>query len=122
MNSYSKWVACWGNGISITEQKEAMYAKDITLRYPIKMCFSGDALRLHFNNFTGSETVVLTKVFVDKNQVLFNGKGECVIEPGKCVVSDELRMDIVAGETVDVDIYLEDFTQMNAGVLITGPL
>ena len=122
MNSYSKWVACWGNGISITEQKEAMYAKDITLRYPIKMCFSGDALRLHFNNFTGSETVVLTKVFVDKNQVLFNGKEECVIEPGKCVVSDELRMDIVAGETVDVDIYLEDFTQMNAGVLITGPL
>ena len=30
---YTKWVACWGNATSITDQKEAMYAKNITLRY-----------------------------------------------------------------------------------------
>lgn len=122
MCRYSKWVACWGNGISITEQKEAMYAKDITLRYPIKMCFSGDALRLHFNNYTGTEAVTLSKIFVGKNQVFFGGKRECVMEPGKSIVSDEISISVNAGDTLEVDIYLGGYTQMNAGVLITGPL
>ena len=40
---YTKWVACWGNAPSITDQKEAMYAKNITLRYPIRMVFDGCA-------------------------------------------------------------------------------
>ena len=122
MCRYRKWVACWGNGISITEQKEAMYAKDITLRYPIKMCFSGDALRLHFNNYTGTEAVTLSKVFVGENQVFFGGKRECVMEPGKSIESDEISISVNAGDTLDIDIYLGEFTQMNAGVLITGPL
>ena len=43
---YTKWVACWGNATSITDRREAVYAKDITLRYPVKMCFGGDRLRL----------------------------------------------------------------------------
>lgn len=122
MNEYSKWVACWGNGISITDQKEAMYSKDITLRYPIKMCFDGDRLRLHFSNYTGTEAVTLSKVFVGDIPVLFSGETEGVIRPGELLLSDEVVIEVTAGDLLDVDIYLADYTQMNSGVYITGPL
>lgn len=131
---YTKWVACWGNATSITDQVEAMYAKHLTLRYPIQMCFSGKALRLHFSNLTGTEAVKLDVVNIAKTvddksidtdtlcAVTFNGQTKICIEPGQEVVSDAMDFDVVAGETVSVSIYLKDYTQMNAGVLITGPL
>ena len=53
-NKYTKWVACWGNATSITDQKAAMYAKNITLRYPIRMVFNGNKLRFRFSNLTGT--------------------------------------------------------------------
>lgn len=122
MSTFSKWVACWGNGVSITDQREAMYAKNITLRYPIKMCFNGNKLRLHFCNYTGTEDVCLNKVYVDDKQVYFDGKEEGIIPAGGFIVSDEVSIEIIAGQSVDIDIYLKDCTQMNSGVLITGPL
>ena len=63
MNNNTKWVACWGNATSITDRREATYAKNLTLRYPIRMCFSGSQLRFRFSNLTGTEPVVLSKVF-----------------------------------------------------------
>lgn len=133
-NQYSKWVACWGNATSITDQKEAMYAKNLTLRYPIRMCFSGSRLRFHFSNLTGTEPVTLSEVYVavaksdkeidktSQKQILFQGKQSGAIAPGQEVVSDEVAFAVQAGMTISVSIYLEDYTQMNAGVLITGPL
>ena len=130
MTKYTKWVACWGNATSITDRKEAVWAKDLTLRYPVKMCFSGAALRLRFSNLTGTEPVTLTRVYVAKQkgrpyqalQVLFGGKESVTMAPGTEVESDALTLDITAGEMVEVSIYLGEFTQMNAGTLITGPL
>lgn len=126
---YNKWVACWGNATSITDRKECVYAKDITLRYPIRMCFSGSMLRMRFSNLTGTEPVTLTKVCVAKQcddykplALSFGGNGSVTIAPGTEVESDALAMDITAGETIDVSIYLGECTQMNAGTLITGPL
>lgn len=119
---YTKWVACWGNATSITDRKEAVYAKDITLRYPIRMCFSGSKLRFRFSNLTGTESVTLTKVFAEKSAVTFGGARNVCIEPGQEITSDEIAMDVEAGQTVNVSIYLGDYTQMNAGTLITGPL
>ena len=119
---YTKWVACWGNATSITDQKEAMYAKDITLRYPIRMVFDGCALRLHFSNLTGTEPVTLSKVYIEQTPVTFGGEKSIVIEPGKEVASDEIAYEVKAGTDVNVNIYLGEVTQMNAGVLITGPL
>ena len=66
MDKYTKWVACWGNATSITDRREAVYAKDITLRYPIRVVFGGDMLRLRFSNLTGTEPVTLSKVIVAK--------------------------------------------------------
>lgn len=126
---FTKWVACWGNATSITDRRECVYAKDITLRYPIRICFNGSKLRLRFSNLTGTEPVTLTKVFVAKTDgcyqpvaVTFDGKASVRIAPGTEVNSDETAMDIQAGETAEVSIYLGECTQMNAGTLITGPL
>jgi len=128
---YTKWVACWGNATSITDRKEAVYAKDITLRYPMRICFSGSHLRLRFSNLTGTEPITLTRVFVTKEDtekpyspipVTFDGKTHLTLAPGKESESDAVACEIVAGQTISVSIYLGDYTQMNAGTLITGPL
>lgn len=128
-NRFTKWVSCWGNATSITDRKEAVYARDITLRYPIRICFDGSRLRLRFSNLTGTEPVTLTHVCVARQSddcqpqsVLFAGNRQVVIQPGTEVQSDEVPLDVSAGETVEISIYLGDFTQMNAGTLITGPL
>ena len=132
-NQFSKWVACWGNATSITDRKEAVYAKDITLRYPIRICFSGSKLRFHFSNLTGTEPITITSAFVAKNtdnrntpyqpvSITFTQSSSVSILPGNEILSDEISIDITAGETVEVSLYFDNFTQMNAGTLITGPL
>lgn len=126
---YTKWVACWGNATSITDRKECVYAKDLTLRYPIKMCFSGNKLRFRFSNLTGTQDNTITKAFVAKQSetytsvpITFNKETSVTIKPGTEVTSDEILFDVSAGETVNISLYLGDYTQMNAGTLITGPL
>lgn len=127
------WVSCWGNATSITDRREAVYSKDITLRYPIRICFEGSKLRFRFSNLTGTEPVTLTRVFVAKrsnNQdnykpvpVTFTqGQPSVTILPGSEVQSDEIPFNTHSGTEVEVSIYLGDYTQMNAGTLITGPL
>lgn len=131
-SKFSKWVSCWGNATSISDRKEAVYAKDITFRYPVTVFFSGDKLRLRFSNLTGTEPVTLSKVFIAKtteikNQyspvcVTFNGKKDVKIQPGEEITSDETPLEIKAFDRIEISIYCEDYTQLNAGTLITGPL
>lgn len=131
MTTFSKWVAAWGNATSITDRREAVYAKDITLRYPIRIVFDAERVRLRFSNLTGTEPVILTHVSLalrpqDGSRVnlplLFGGSRGVSILPGCEVTSDELVANIKAGDYIDVSIYLGSVTQMNAGTLITGPL
>lgn len=126
---FTKWVACWGNATSITDRKECVYSKDLTLRYPIRICFSGSKLRFRFSNLTGTEDVNLTKAFVAKKAdsyisvpITFSGNASAAIAPGTEIESDEIPFEVSAGETVEVSMYLKGYTQMNAGTLITGPL
>ena len=127
---FTTWVACWGNATSITDRKEANYARNLTLRYPIRVCFSGSKLRFHFSNLTGTEPVTITKAFVAKSAngdeeykpVAITAAGSLTIQPGKELLSDEIPFDVTAGDTIEVSLYLGDFTQMNAGTLVTGPL
>ena len=128
-NEYTKWVACWGNATSISDRKEATFAKNLTLRYPLFMPFDGSRLRLRFSNLTGTEPVTLTRSFVALKQedyisspVLFSGRESVTINPGCEVESDEIELMVPAGSTLNVSMYFEDFTQLNAGTLITGPL
>lgn len=129
MNQFTKWVSCWGNATSITDRKECVYAKDLTLRYPIQMCFSGNTLRFRFSNLTGTEDVHLSKAYVAKVQdnyqpvgITFSGSNSVVLLPGQELTSDEICFDVCAGDTIEVSMYFADYTQMNAGTLITGPL
>lgn len=132
--TFTKWVACWGNATSITDRKECVYAKDITLRYPIRMCFSGNKLRFRFSNLTGTENVVISKASVATPPIVelggqkhfvpitFSGRRDAEIIPGTEITSDEISLPVYAGDTIEVSMYFADCTQMNAGTLITGPL
>lgn len=133
MSRFTKWVACWGNATSITDRTTSSYAKDITLRYPVRMCFDADKIRIRFSNLTGTEPVTLRaalsrnigedRIDPTSSEALLLGGSEAVTIPaGEEVVTDPLSMDIRRGEMLTVSIYLESYTQMNAGVLITGPL
>lgn len=116
---YSKWVSCWGNATSITDRKETTYAKDLTLRYPIEIPFSGDMLRFRFSNLTGTEPITIRKANVarkndfkkSKRQITFNnGEEDITIMPGQEKESDEIHFNIEAYEEVAVSFYLEGFT------------
>ena len=103
-DKYTKWVACWGNATSITDRKECVYAKDITLRYPVRVVFSGSKMRFRFSNLTGTEDVTMTKAYVAKQNenyvavpITFGGNASVVIKLGKEVESDEIAFDIEAG-------------------------
>lgn len=119
---FSKWVSTWGTATSITDRKEAVYAKNITLRYPIHMCFNGDLIRVKFSNLTGTEDVVLEKAFADKTPLTLNGNPHIRIPAGCEVTTDEAKLEINKGQLLNISIYLKDFTQMNAGTLVQGPL
>ena len=107
---------------SITDRREAVYAKDITLRYPVRMCFSGTMLRFRFSNLTGTEPVTLAKVFVGHTPITFGGEVSVTLQPGAETESDDIAYAVHRGDTIDVSFYLAGYTQMNSGTLVTGPL
>lgn len=126
MENTKHWVSFWGNATSITGNSVARYAKDVTLRYPIYVPFSGSAVRLTFDNFCGIEEVVISKVTIlYKNEiypVLYNKQQEIRISAGEKVVTDALNMNLEADATIWVSIYLGEFTPIRAGVVTVGPL
>lgn len=139
MQIFTKWVATWANATSIIDQIATRYAKNLTLRYPVTMCFNGSALRFRFSNLTGTEPVAFTASVAKTSQEICNGTDKGIdpativdilqrgnrlirIEPGQETVSDTVAFDVHAGEKLSVSIFIEEATQMNSGVLITGPL
>ena len=121
-----KWVSVWGNAVSVAENRPERYAKDITIRYPIHIPFSGEALRLTFDNYCGTEPVTLTRTTVfyggKFHPVTFGAVRPVTIPAGERVVSDPLEMNITEGEVMQVSFYLGDFTLMRSVVYACGPL
>jgi lysophospholipase L1-like esterase len=131
-----KYVTTWGNAISIADRRPENYAKNLTLRYPIRPMFDGDKLRITLDNFCGFEAVTVTKAFVAVSKdgekeiiegtstpITFdNGKITAVIPQGKALVSDEIDFEVKRGSDIAISLYFEDFTLMRSAVLITGPL
>ena len=87
METMQRWVSVWGNAVSVAENRPERYAKDITIRYPINVPFSGSALRLTFDNYCGTEDVTLSKITVfyggEFYPVLVNGGREARIPAGQ---------------------------------------
>lgn len=127
----AKWVTVWGNATSVAEHRPETYAKDITLRYPVKCAFCGNAIRIHFSNFCGTEPITLAQVTVapavsdreinlkDARLVTFNGGESVTIGAGEEIVSDEISFRIKPKGSLSVSVYLKDFTLMRSGVVIT---
>ena len=120
------WVSIWGNAVSIAENRPESYGKNITLRYPIYSHFAGDAIRLTFDNYCGTEAITIDKTTVMVNdeflKVTFDNKPNVTIPAGERIVSDEIRCKIKAQSIFFVSFYLEDYTQMRSMVYASGPL
>ena len=121
-----KWVSVWGNAVSVAENRPERYAKDITIRYPIHIPFAGDAIRLTFDNYCGTESITLTKVTVLYGgrvyPVFFSSQRGVTIGAGENAISDVLDIALNEGEVVQVSFYLADFTLMRSVVYTCGPL
>ena len=126
MEQNQRWVSVWGNAVSVAENRPERYAKDITIRYPIHVPFAGEAIRLTFDNYCGTEPITLTKTTVlydDKfYPVFFGGNSSVTIPAGERITSDPLPVTIAAGSIIHVSFYLEDFTLMRSVVFTCGPL
>ena len=127
MEAMNRWVSVWGNAVSVAENRPERYAKDITIRYPIRVPFTGHAIRLTFDNYVGTEPITLNKVTVYDGKtfrrVFFRGGDDYVtLDAGERITSDPLEMEIDAGSIVHVSFYLKDFTLMRSVVFTCGPL
>ncbi len=126
MDIKQRWVSVWGNAVSVAENRPERYARDITIRYPIHVPFSGTALRLTFDNYCGTEPITLNKITVfyggEFYPVFYQGKREVIIAAGDRIVTDPLDIYIRAEELVQVSFYLADFTLMRSVVYACGPL
>ena len=126
MSNHNNWVSVWGNAVSVAENRPERYAKDITIRYPIHIPFSGSAVRLTFDNYCGTEPITLNKTTVFYGgrfyPVQFDGNREVTIPAGERVVSDPLEVKLIDGEVIQVSFYLKDFTLMRSVVYACGPL
>ena len=120
MNKNKRWVSVWGNAVSVGENRPERYAKDITIRYPIRIPFNGEAIRLTFDNYCGTEPVKLDKVTVLYGgtfyPVLFEQGREAVLPAGGKIVSDPLTLAVREDEVAQVSFYLKDFTLMRSVV------
>uniref|UniRef100_UPI004056CE39 GDSL-type esterase/lipase family protein n=1 Tax=Agathobacter sp. TaxID=2021311 RepID=UPI004056CE39 len=120
------WASIWGNAVSIGENRPESYGKNITLRYPIYSAFDGDAIRLTFDNYCGTDAICIEKTSILVNGVFypvtFNGKLQAFIPAGEHAVSDEISCSIKAGYFFKVSFYLKDYTQMRSMVYTSGPL
>ncbi len=122
----SHWASIWGNAVSIAENRPERYARNITIRYPIRVPFDGAALRLTFDNYCGTEPITINKTTLLCGgrflPVTFAGMGTVTIGAGEHVTCDPVAVSLTAGETVCVSFYLKDFTLMRSVVYTCGPL
>ncbi len=126
MNDSQRWVSVWGNAVSVAENRPERYARNITIRYPIHIPFSGKGLRLTFDNYCGTEPITLTRTTVFYGgkfyPVTFEGHRLVTISAAENAVSDPLELPIRAGEIIQVSFFLANFTLMRSVVYAQGPL
>ena len=126
MEQKKKWVSFWGDAVSVAENRPERYAKDITLRYPLYVPFAGEALRLTFDNYCGTEDVVISKVNVWYDgaiyPIYYKGERKMTIPAGERIVTDPLEFSFDGRDHIDVSFYLGEFTLMRSVVYTNGPL
>ena len=126
MNENQRWVSVWGNAVSVAENRPERYARNITIRYPIHIPFTGNGIRLTFDNYCGTELINISRTTVFYGgkfyPVTFEGNRIATILAGENIVSDPLEIPLLAGEVLQVSFYLANFTLMRSVVYAQGPL
>lgn len=121
-----KWVSIWGNAVSINENRPESYGKNLTFIYPVTSPFSGNSIRLTFDNYCGMENVTISKAVVwhkDKCYPLtFLGYSSCIIPARQSIITDELNLPIQTDDKLEVRFYLADYTSLRSTVYASGPL
>ena len=110
MNKNKHWASIWGNAVSIGENRPESYGKNITLRYPIYSAFDGDAVRITFDNYCGTDAICIEKTTLLANGIFYpltfsNGKSQCLIPAGESCVSDPISCTIKAGYFFKISFY-----------------
>ena len=128
-----QWVAAFATAPSYTDAAVTRYARNITLRYDLRLPFSGEAVRLTFSNLCGLEPITITKVRVVPvrtdgilmqtygREVLFSGSASVQLIPGQTLTSDPLPLSVSGNTDLAVLLYLGSFTLMDAGCRTQGP-
>lgn len=129
-----KWVTMWGNAQSKVLPQPAIYAKDLTLRYPIFVPFSGEKIRITLDNFCCDEKVVIDSIYVsigsslsDRQDVtpvpiMVCGSSKIILEPHSFIITDPIEIKVEDGSFLIVSLYLKEYTNLTSGVDIIGPL
>jgi len=129
-----KWVTMWGNAQSTVLPMPATYAKDLTLRYPILVPFSGNKIKITLDNYCVNEDVKIDLVTVsignklsdeqikNVNYLTFNSKKEAIIKAHSYIESDPLDIDLKSNDYLIISMYIKDYTNLTGGVDIIGPL
>ena len=129
----SHWVTIYGNAQSKTMPSPARYAKNLTLRYPIYIPFSGNRISITLDNFCVSDTSHIHHVTIGRGSNLsdymtdpiyltFKGERKVDILPHKSVKSDPFYYEVKENEYLIVNIYIKGCCDLTGGVDITGPL
>lgn len=129
-----KWVTIWGNAQSKVLPQPAIYAKDLTLRYPIFVPFSGEKIRITLDNFCCDEEVIIDSIYVsigsslsdkqDSKPILItvNGSSKVILEPHGSVLTDPIDVKVEEGKFLILSMYINEYTNLTSGVDIIGPL
>lgn len=122
-----KWVAGWGCAETTTAQTISDTIEDITFRYVIYPTMNASAVRLHFSNLCGHETIRVDKVYVAVRsswkaavpgtavEVLVGGKSGFTLDPGADCVSDPAEFTVEPGREFFVSMYIKDRTELCSG-------
>ena len=128
-----KWVTIYGNAQSKVLPHPATYAKDLTLRYPLYIPFSGNKVRITLDNYCSDNickidfvTISLGDSLSDKQceirYLTFSGNKSVEIEAHGFVVSDPIDFDCIMDKYLIVSMYFKDYVDLTSGIDIIGPL
>ena len=128
----TKWVAVWGNAISVRIRRPENYGRNFTLRYPVTMLLDGEAVRITLDNFCGHEPITVNQATVAESvsssdvvnpvPITFNGSASVTIPAGERIKSDPVPMAVKRGKSIAVSLYFADFTEMRSAVVVNGVL
>ncbi len=118
------WIAVWGCAITKPVRRTAEWTRNTTLRMQIQMPVAGNALRFRFSNLFGEQEAVITRASVSAAtegsamdadrccSITFDGNQAGRMAPGGDLNSDAVDFPFTAGETLVLNLYFEDFTQL----------